>query len=331
MLSEIKVAMNSEVATNQIDFIHEPLLSILVITYNQAEYIKECLKGVFSQALDWKSVEVIISDDCSTDETQDAIVEVISSYPSVNVRLLINEQNIGVTRNIYRVLSEARGRYIAFIEGDDVWRCSEKCRMQIDYLQSNPTVAMVCGDINLIDENGDSLHRDHSKYQEYLYIKAKSKEFYEFMDIYFENFVFTCTTCFRRAAINLNILFKQIAHLYDAMLWLNVSTHGSVKYFDTVLSDYRVHIMGVSSSSEVKSSWQKIRISGSLDLMDKKFIKSHHEYCRYMSILVMITRDNKVSGRIRLRLLEHFVRYILEFPKYFLVWAFSKALNAIPR
>ncbi len=323
--------MNSKEVIPELYVSTEPLLSILVITYNQYRYIKDCLIGIFTQELDWKAVEVIISDDCSEDGTELVIKEVVASYPHINVRLLRNYLNIGVTHNIYRVLAEAKGRYIAFVEGDDVWRHSEKCRMQIEYLNSNPTVAMVCGDINLIDKNGNSLDRDHEKYNEYLYIKAKSKDNYEFMDIYFENFVFTCTACFRRSAIDLKVLFKQIAHLYDAMLWLNVSQHGNVKYFDTILSDYRVHEMGVSSSKEVKSSWQKIRISGSLDLMRKKCIRSTGEYYRYIRLLMSYIIDDKLSERTRLRLLVHLFGYLLAYPMYYVRIALPKTLDANAR
>lgn len=293
-----------------------PILSILVITYNQSRYIKECLLGVFSQKLDWKKVEVIISDDCSNDGTADIVSELAAAHPYVSTRLLRNDINVGVTRNIHKVLSEARGRYIAFVEGDDVWCNDEKCISQIKYLEENPNVVMVCADIDLIDRNGSALNVENKKYVEYMYIKGKAKSIYEFLDVYFENFIFTCTVCFRRSSIDFNILNSHIENLYDSMLWLNICRHGCIKYCPIVFAKYRVHEMGVSASDAVRISWKKIRISASLDLMKIRHIRSPEDFLRYLRTVVSIASTNDVSKIVEIKLIAHVIRCVTVYPFY---------------
>lgn len=108
------------------------LVSIITPTYNCGRFIAETIESVLEQSYpDW---ELIISDDCSTDDT----VEIVRSYQAGDprIRYIRNERNSGaaVTRNA--ALREARGRWIAFLDSDDLWR-PRKLERQLRFMVEN--------------------------------------------------------------------------------------------------------------------------------------------------------------------------------------------------
>lgn len=110
-----------------------PLVSVLIPTYNYGRFLKQCLESVVNQT--YKNIEVIIVDDGSTDNTK----QIIQEYPVVRYYYQ-NNSGVSVARN--RLLKEARGEYIAFIDADDYWT-EDKIEKQISYLQNHPDEDMV--------------------------------------------------------------------------------------------------------------------------------------------------------------------------------------------
>src|SRR5713226_3435146 len=91
-----------------------PLVSICIPTFNAARWIKDCLGSALAQT--YAPLEVLIIDDASTDET----VELIRSIADERIRLLVNEQNIGLTRNWNRCIEMSCGDFIKFLFHDDI-------------------------------------------------------------------------------------------------------------------------------------------------------------------------------------------------------------------
>lgn len=109
-----------------------PKVSIVSISYNQEEYIREALDGFAAQRTEFP-VEVIIADDASTDATPRIIGEYAARYPQL-FRPILRQTNIGVHANFKDVLSAARGEYLALCEGDDYWTDPLKLSKQVKYL-----------------------------------------------------------------------------------------------------------------------------------------------------------------------------------------------------
>lgn len=117
-------------------------VSICMITYNHANYIKNALRGVFSQMVNF-SLELVIADDCSTDGTAELIQEEISKNSgAIQVRFIRNKRNIGVNQNFVNALYACNGDYIAICEGDDWWTDAFKIQKQFDFLENNPQFTM---------------------------------------------------------------------------------------------------------------------------------------------------------------------------------------------
>lgn len=84
------------------------------------DYVEECIESVISQRLTPESYEIICCDDLSSDDTVDVIKRASERYPDVAIRLLINEENRGVSFTRNRMIEEARGEYLWFLDGDDI-------------------------------------------------------------------------------------------------------------------------------------------------------------------------------------------------------------------
>lgn len=106
------------------------LISVIMPSYNTGKYISDSIKSVIDQTYpDW---ELIIVDDCSTDDT----VDVINSFSDPRIILLQNEINSGAAVSRNRALRAAKGRWIAFLDSDDIWE-PEKLEKQLAFMKNN--------------------------------------------------------------------------------------------------------------------------------------------------------------------------------------------------
>ena len=106
------------------------LVSIIMPSYNTAEYIGESIKSVLNQT--YSNWELIIVDDCSNDNTD----EIVASFNDERIKYIKNEKNSGAAISRNRALREAKGKWIAFLDSDDLWM-PEKLEKQISFMENN--------------------------------------------------------------------------------------------------------------------------------------------------------------------------------------------------
>lgn len=117
-----------------------PLVSICCITYNHAPFIRKCLDGFLLQETSFP-VEILIHDDASTDGTDGIIREYVEKYPNLILPLFEteNQYSQGKQSEIdFYNYQRARGKYIAYCEGDDYWTDPLKLQKQVDFMESHP-------------------------------------------------------------------------------------------------------------------------------------------------------------------------------------------------
>lgn len=112
-----------------------PFVSVVVVTYNHAQFLEEALSSVFAQKTIY-SFEVIVADDASVDGTQEVIRAFDEKYPG-RMSTIFQECNVGPTRNLQACLEVARGEYLSFLEGDDYWLLDTKLQTAVDFLEEN--------------------------------------------------------------------------------------------------------------------------------------------------------------------------------------------------
>ena len=114
-------------------------VSIITPSYNSAKYIKQTIDSVRAQTYtDW---EMLIVDDCSTDNTCD-IVEAIAKEDN-RVKLIRQEQNGGAAVARNRALENSTGRFIAYLDADDIW-LPEKLSRQVEFMEQNDVAFSCC-------------------------------------------------------------------------------------------------------------------------------------------------------------------------------------------
>jgi glycosyltransferase involved in cell wall biosynthesis len=109
-----------------------PVVSVGMITYNHGPYLAEAIEGVIAQKTDFP-IELIIGEDCSTDNTREIALDYQRRYPHL-IRVIYSEKNVGMMGNFRRMLEACRGEFIALCEGDDYWIDPEKLREQVSVL-----------------------------------------------------------------------------------------------------------------------------------------------------------------------------------------------------
>lgn len=112
-----------------------PLVSICCITYNHESYLRQTLDGFLMQKTTFP-VEIVLAEDCSTDGTRKICEEYAAKYPE-KIHYIHRDHNVGYNENEYEAMCAAKGKYIAYCEGDDYWTDSLKLQKQVDFLESH--------------------------------------------------------------------------------------------------------------------------------------------------------------------------------------------------
>ncbi len=224
----------------------EQIISVLVITYNHENFIKDCLESILSQKVD-ASMEILIGDDASTDNTPQILLNYYKKYPNI-IKLILRRKNIGAAANIVDLLKKAKGDYIAFCEGDDFWISTDKLSMQLKFFQKSSYVGVV-HNVLLVDENKIKLLiqklnwvRKRKIYSLSIYDPYKLPA--HISSLMFKNLK-------KLNDLNLNMLLCN-KQTFDKMLYLIVLSQGNIGRLDETLSAYRVMRSNLSNSMVAK-------------------------------------------------------------------------------
>lgn len=220
------------------------LVSIITPTYNCGDFIAETIESVLSQT--YKNWEMIIVDDCSTDNTKEVVEEYMKKDNRIQYHILDVNSGAAVTRT--KAMALAKGKYIAFIDSDDLWT-PDKLEKQIKFMEDN-NYNFTCTDYEQIDEKGNSLNR---------VIKTKNKTDYN-------GVLLTCPIGNSSVMYNVENLGKfevpNIRKRNDDALWLQILKKEKYIYgMKEVLMKYRIRENSISSNKLqlVKYHWKLYR------------------------------------------------------------------------
>lgn len=131
-----------------------PLVTIGVLSYNYSNYIVDALDSILLQT--YKNVEIIIVDDCSSDECP-VIIEDWIRKNSVSCTFIKHEKNVGITKTSNEILALARGKYITMFATDDIM-LPERIEKQVDILEeAGEAYGMCYANVETMDENGNDI------------------------------------------------------------------------------------------------------------------------------------------------------------------------------
>lgn len=207
-------------------------ISIIMLSYNQDKYIKKSIESILSQNFN-SNFELLIADDNSNDESHNIINEIISTNPNGDkISFYINNPNLGMARNYKKILSLAKGKYLAFCEGDDYWIDNNKLQMQFDFLESNPS-------FNACVSKYKFYYEETEKFQINREILNTNKDLY-LKDYLAFNFSHT-STFFVRNNFKLPDWVDNWVFSVDQCLMIYSTQKGKIKYMNNVFSVYRMH------------------------------------------------------------------------------------------
>lgn len=126
----------------------DPLVSVVLRTYGHAEFIAQAIESVLIQRAPFP-FELVIGEDCSTDGTREIVRGYAERHPDL-VRAVLPEENVGHGQILLRAIEATRGRYLAYLDGDDYWTAPDKLRRQVEYLEASPDCRSCFHDVSLV-------------------------------------------------------------------------------------------------------------------------------------------------------------------------------------
>ena len=133
----------------------QPLVSVILSTYNREKYIKRAIESALNQT--YKNIELIIINDGSTDRTAEIISEFSKKDPRITI--LTNETNLGLAKSLNKGISQSRGKYIARLDDDDYWSEPRKLEKQVRFFEEHLDYILVGGGMIRVDEVGREIVR----------------------------------------------------------------------------------------------------------------------------------------------------------------------------
>ena len=244
-------------------------LSVIIPAYKFSKYIEQSVLSVLFQHTNFE-FEVLVRDDFSNDGTNDILERLSLHYP--NLKCYVPEENWGFHKNIKFLMEEAKGEYIAYLDGDDYFTDKDKLQKQVDFLDSNPDYIMhATAHWRLL--NDGTYIPDNPHYQLWPQISDVTTE-----DLLVNNYV-----GFGRVFRNVKNLFKDYfldLPFFDYPLNYELSMLGKIKNSDWPGGVYREHGSGVLTSH---SSEDKIRIHEEL----KNFLKDKYNKSKMKTITII--------------------------------------------
>lgn len=257
-----EVSDSSRIAAN-------PVVSVIIHAYNHETYIAQAIEGVIRQQSRFP-IELLIGEDCSLDGTRTICLEYQRRYPHI-IRLIIADLNVGAHNNSLRLFARARGRYLAFCDGDDYWTNSCKLQMQVAFFEANSDHTLCFHNAQVTYQDADTKpHLSNRK----LPVTLSAAKFIER-----ERQIPTASMVFRRSVITrLPEDFCTFPN-GDLPLCILAAAAGKVHGLAECLSVYRKHQGGASYSTAVAAEhgiqyWE--RVNTMLASLDRTLQGSYH-------------------------------------------------------
>ena len=209
------------------------MLSILLISYNHENYIKRAIDSIFDQ-IDIESSEVIIIDDCSTDNTFKIINDCLSNIK--NTTLIVNNENFGLVRNYKKGFSLCSGDLIFVLEGDDYWANPEKLTIISKIMKAESDISMCFHDYQILNHQNILANK-------ILHTDISDSKFITTKDLISDSSIIGnySVCCYRKELINKIPDSFWENNTNDWGLNMLMGTFGQIRYCSQKMSVYRLH------------------------------------------------------------------------------------------
>lgn len=210
-------------------------VSVILTSYNYGQYLKDTINSVLNQTFkDW---ELIVVDDCSTDNSVEIITEFANS--DGRIKVIRNYENQGLAAAVQTGLIAATGEWVAFLESDDLWR-EDYLQTKLEAAEKYPGAGFIYNGVEFFDKNAESVR---AKFQSIIdknrKLKSPRKMFYSFG---YENPVLTMSSVMAKRVLFDGLSFDTpIDKLLDWYLYIQLARKTDFYYIDKPLTLWRQH------------------------------------------------------------------------------------------
>ncbi len=240
----------------------KPYISIITPSYNSGAFISETIKSVIAQSFtDW---EMIVIDDKSADNTCEVVEGFIAAGANIQLIKLATNGGVAEARNIG--LAHAQGKYVAFLDSDDIW-LPEKLAVQVKYMDEKNLPMTFCA-YHRVDERGKVISGQ---------INAPKKIDYE--TLLWHNLIIFSTSLTLRSVIG-DLKFVKLGH-EDWIFWLDLFKKCGGGYgINQPLALYRVRSNSVSSNKfvAIHSTWTMLRQHEKICLLKSLYLFTKYAF-----------------------------------------------------
>lgn len=210
--------------------VNRPVLSVIVITFNQLDFLKQTIDSIARQETQY-FFEIIVADDCSTDGTRE-YCETFAGTDRFDFKYARMEKNGGITANCNFGLSQARGKYVTVIGGDDLFLPS-KIQTHVDYMEAHPSVVISYHPVDIFNSETDEtiLLTNQSRADTPLNV----------LEIIRLCIPGSVSVVVRASALPTEGFDKRLPVVSDWLYYIEVAAKGEVGFFQKTLARYRKH------------------------------------------------------------------------------------------
>lgn len=227
-------------------------ISVIMTSYNYADVISEAIKSVQAQTFsDW---ELIITDDCSTDNSSD----VIRGFATADNRIKFfqNSENIGLKNSILKAIEATSGEWVAFLESDDFWE-KDYLEKKVKIAEKYPDVGIIFNHVKLFGDDekrimlsGRVFEKIHKNLQKQNFPK---NIFYNFIS---DNIILTFScVMLKKSALNTEYFNSDVDRLLDWWLYIHLTRNTNAYYIPEKLTNWRFHKTSYTRKSSKKSDF----------------------------------------------------------------------------
>lgn len=219
------------------------LVSVIMPNYNSEKYIEATIKSVLAQT--YSNWELLFVDDCSLDSS----FVLANTFHDERIHVFLMQKNGGAALARNKAIEEAKGRWIAFLDSDDLWS-PQKLEKQLAYMQNNG-ISLSCTDYEVVDENGTIISTFRSRL-----------DVCKYKDILKHNHLGCSTVIYDSDKLGKVFMPIKAAKREDMACWLSILKNGEeARCLHECLAQYKVHSNSVSSRKlkMMKYQWQVYR------------------------------------------------------------------------
>ncbi len=214
---------------------HSHAVTVIALCYNHAKFLIECLESIQKQT--FQDFDLIITDDCSTDDSP-ALIEVWIKKNRPTAQFIRHRANVGLCKTLNEAIDQAQGEFISMIATDDIWE-PQKIERQFLVMQSQPlSVAVVYSDAIQMDESGATLPK--SFLEAHFQLEGIPPTGKIFPALAHRNFIPAMATLIRREAIKAVGGYDERLSYEDYDMWLRLSEKFDFTFLPETLARYRI-------------------------------------------------------------------------------------------